>query len=257
MIPISDPGLQRRTTPYVNIGIITICTLVMAYELFVLSSLDRQLFFFRYGLIARELSEGINFTGLRAPGGNLDIESHIPAWGTVFTSMFIHADIMHFAFNMVFLWVFGDNVEDRFGHVGYLAFYLAGGVAAGWAQVAVDSAAEVPMIGASGAIAAVLGAYLLLYPFSQVRTLVIFIFITYIRVPALYLLGFWLLIQFVGGVGSLGPSAQSGGTAYWAHVGGFAAGLAGIAALKLLVWREQLWPRPPRRPDFLPPDDRL
>ena len=256
MIPISDPQLQRGRTPYVNIALIAISGLVVLYEL-VLGSTDRELFFFKFGLISRELTEGISFLELRTFGGILDIESPIPTWATIFTSMFIHGDILHFGFNMVFLWVFGDNVEDRLGHVQYLLFYLAAGVAAAMAQVAINLDAEVPMIGASGAIAGVLGAYLLLYPFSQVRTLIIFFLITYVRIPAAYLLGFWLLLQFFGGIGDLGTSAQSGGTAYWAHIGGFVAGLAVIGALKLLVWREQLWPRPPRRPDFFPRDDRF
>ena len=254
MIPISDPQLQRRSPPYVNMGIIAICGLVFLFEL-TQGPVDRQLLFFRWGLIARELSEGISFSQLDLGTVVLDIDSPIPTWGTVFSSMFIHADIMHFGFNMVFLWVFGDNVEDRLGHVKYLLFYLGAGLAAAWTQVGIDMNAEVPLIGASGAIAGVLGAYLLLYPFSQVRTLVIFFFITFVRIPAVWLLGFWLALQFFGGIGSLGPSAQSGGTAYWAHIGGFVAGLLAVAGLKLILWREPLWPRRRWTPDFWPRDD--
>ena len=251
MIPISDPELQRRSRPYVNIALIALSGLVFLYEL-VQGPLDRELMFYRWGLIARELSQGVSFTELRTFTGTFDIESPIPTWGTVFTSMFLHGDILHFGFNMVFLWVFGDNVEDRLGHVKYLLFYLAAGLGAAWTQVAINMDAQVPMIGASGAIAGVLGAYLLLYPFSQVRTVIIFFLITFVRIPAVWLLGFWLLIQFLGGIGDLGPSAQSGGTAYWAHIGGFAVGLLAVVGLKLLVWREPLWPRPPTRTDFWP-----
>ena len=251
MIPISDPQLQRRSPPYVNMGLIVLSGLVFLLELSMGPS-ERMLFFYRYGLIARELSEGISFAQLDTGARLLDIESPIPTWGTVFSSMFIHADIMHFIFNMVFLWVFGDNVEDRLGHVKYLLFYLGAGLAAAWTQVAIDMNAEVPLIGASGAIAGVLGAYLLMYPFSQIRTVIIFFFITFVRIPAVWLLGFWLALQFFGGLGSLGPSAQSGGTAYWAHIGGFVAGLLVVAGLKFLLWREPLWPRPPTRPDFWP-----
>ncbi|MCH8195175.1 MAG: rhomboid family intramembrane serine protease, partial [Chloroflexi bacterium] len=152
--------------------------------------------------------------------------------------------------NMVFLWVFGDNVEDRLGHLRYLAFYVAMGVVAAWTQIGINMGSEIPTIGASGAIAGVLGAYLLLYPYNQVRTLVVFFFITFIRIPAVYLLGFWIVLQFFNGIGSLDSSIRSGGVAYWAHIGGFAAGVIAIALLKLLVWRERLIPRRPRSIEY-------
>jgi len=256
LFPISDPDLSRRSTPYVNIGIIAISGLIFFWEL-VLGPTDRQLLFYKWGLIADELAHGHSFEVLEGPlGASFDIKSPIPTWGTVFTSMFLHADVLHFVFNMIFLWVFGDNVEDRLGHVKYLLFYLGAGVAAAWAQVAINMDAQVPMIGSSGAIAGVLGGYLLMYPYSQVRTAIFFFFITFVRIPAAWLLGFWILLQFWGGIGDLGPSAQSGGTAYWAHIGGFAAGLLGIAGFKLLVWRDRLWPRRPSPYGFWPPDDR-
>ncbi|MSQ25011.1 MAG: rhomboid family intramembrane serine protease [Dehalococcoidia bacterium] len=125
--------------------------------------------------------------------------------------MFMHGGVLHILGNMVFLWVFGDNVEDRLGHVGYLAFYLAAGVAATWTQVAIDMDSRTPLIGASGAIAGVLGAYLLLYPFNQVKTLVVFIFITVTRIPAMYLLAIWFALQFFSGIGSLTPAFGEGG----------------------------------------------
>ena len=153
---------------------------------------------------------------------------------------------MHFAGNMLFLWVFGDNIEDRLGHVKYLLFYLACGVAAVWTQVAIDMESQVPNIGASGAIAGVLGAYLLLFPYSRINTLVILYFITVVRVPALFLLGFWFVLQFFSGVGSLGPSAPTSGVAYWAHIGGFAAGVM-VIALYLRATGRPVWPGP-RRP---------
>lgn len=245
MIPISDPDIRRRSFPYVNVAIIIACAAVLAYELSI-GSLNRQLFFYRWGLIPEEVTTGHSFTQLVAPGVAFDIESPIPTWGTLFSSMFIHADILHFIFNMVFLWVFGDNVEDRLGHVKYLLFYLAAGLVAAFTQVALDRHGEIPMIGASGAIAGVLGAYLVLYPFSRIRTLIIFLFITYVSVPAVFLLGFWFFLQFVEGLGSLGPSAQSGGTAYWAHIGGFLFGVALLFVLKLLLWRQPLWRRTSR-----------
>lgn len=243
MIPLADVNHRSRGKPYVNIGLIAINTVVFVYTLF-LNDLDQQLFFFKFGLIPKELTQGINYTDISTGfGDSLDIDSHMPAWGTVFTSMFIHGGVLHYLGNMVFLWVFGDNVEDKLGHAKYLAFYLLGGIAAAWTQVAINIDSEVPNIGASGAIAGVLGAYLLLYPFHQVRTAVIFFFIVVVRMPAIYLLGFWIILQLFSGVGSLDPSIESG-VAYWAHIGGFAAGFLGIALLKLLYWKEPLWRRP-------------
>lgn len=247
MIPLSDPDIPRRTKPYVNYALIAACGLVFLYELFIGPS-GREAFFYRYGLIPKELTSGVDLTRLVGPGGVLDIDSGVPAWVTIFTSMFVHGDIMHFAFNMLFLWVFGDNIEDRLGHVKYLLFYLVAGIIAAWTQVALNPSSDVPMIGASGAIAGVLGGYLLLYPFSQIRTLVILFVIFYIRIPAFILLGFWIILQFVSGLGSLGPHAQAGGTAYWAHVGGFLAGMLMMAVLKVVLMRQAPWTfRRPRR----------
>ena len=140
---------------------------------------------------------------------NVDIASPISAWGTVFTSMFMHGGWMHFIGNMLFLWVFRDNVEERLGHVKYLLFYLACVIVAVWAHVVTDVDSTVPLIGASGAISAVL------------------------------LLGFWFILQLFQGVGSLGPG--SGGVAYMAHVGGFLAGMLAMGLYKLAVG-ERLWP---------------
>jgi membrane associated rhomboid family serine protease len=241
MFPLSDPDLVRRTRPYVTVGLIALCALVFMYEL-ALNSMERTAFFYRWGLIPAELARGIEFTVLLIGRTQVDIQSVVPTWGTVFSSMFLHGGFMHFLGNMVFLWVFGDDVEDKLGHLKYLLFYLACGVAAAWTHVAIDMNSETPTIGASGAIAGVLGAYLVLYPFSRIRTLVIFFFITVIRLPALYLLGVWFLLQFFSGIGSLGPAAQTtGGVAYWAHVGGFVAGVV-LVALYLKLRGEPVWP---------------
>ena len=241
MFPISDDNPRRGGLPYVNITLIVISTLVFLYELG-LNDLDESIFFFKFGLIPKELTEGVSFQVLRTPFGNRSIDTPFSDYGTLLTSMFIHGGVLHFVGNMIFLWVFGDNVEDRLGHVRYLVFYLAAGVAASWTQIAINMDSEVPTIGASGAIAGVLGAYLLLYPFAQVKTAVIFFFITFVRIPAVYLLGFWILLQFFSGVGSLDARVTSG-VAYWAHIGGFVAGMLTIAILKLVVWREPLWPK--------------
>ncbi|MGH7518304.1 MAG: rhomboid family intramembrane serine protease [Gemmatimonadales bacterium] len=153
-------------------------------------------------------------------------------WYTPITSMFLHGGWFHLIGNMWFLWVFGNNVEDSMGRVRFLAFYLLCGVAAAAVQTVLNPASPIPMVGASGAISGVMGAYVLLYPKVQVHMLVVlFVFITRVAVPAYLMLGYWFLIQLVGGAWSLG--SDTGGVAFWAHVGGFAAG-----ALLVLVFRD-------------------
>jgi membrane associated rhomboid family serine protease len=161
-----------------------------------------------------------NFTPLDSP----------PWWATVFTSMFLHGGILHIAFNMLFLWIFGNNVEDSMGRPRFLAFYLLGGVVAAYTQALLTAGSTVPAIGASGAIAGVLGGYLLLYPRARVLTVVIIIlFVTIIEIPAAILLVIWFVLQFLPALGQVTTSAAGGeGVAYWAHVGGFAFGLAAI-----------------------------
>jgi membrane associated rhomboid family serine protease len=167
----------------------------------------------------------------------------LPTWQTIFTAMFMHASILHIGGNMLFLWIFGNNVEDALGHVKYLAFYIVGGLAALVLQVAVAPNSDAPTIGASGAIAAVLGGYILLYPRARVLTLVIIIFFaTVVELPALVMLGVWFVQQAVfGAAGLTTPTGSSGGVAYFAHVGGFAFGLLTI---KLLARRRKHIPPP-------------
>jgi membrane associated rhomboid family serine protease len=155
------------------------------------------------------------------------------AWDRVATSMFLHGGWAHIGGNMLYLWIFGDNVEDRLGHVRYLVFYLLCGAAAALAQVYIHGGSSVPMIGASGAISGVLGAYLVLFPHSRVLTLIpIVFFLQIVEVPAIVLLGVWFLMQLVSGVGSLGARADVGGVAFWAHVAGFVAGLLAVHVFK-------------------------
>ncbi len=249
MFPISDANPLKRGLPYVNIALIVINVAVFLYEL-TLSGDGQAVFFFKYGLLPKEITQGVSFTTIGSPLGP-GIDTPFPDWLTLFTSMFIHGGILHIAGNMVFLWVFGDNVEGRLGHLWYLIFYLAAGVAAAWTQIAINLDSEVPTIGASGAIAGVLGAYLVLFPFNQVNTVVIFFFITIVRLPAVWLLGAWFLLQAFTGLGSLNESADfGGGVAYWAHIGGFAFGVLAIVALKLLLWRERLMPQRPGATGF-------
>jgi len=244
MFPISDPDLRKRGRPLINIALIALCGGVFVYEL-VIGEQGREILFYQFGMIPDELAHGADYGALVTPAGTFDIATPIPAWATLFTSMFLHADWLHFAVNMLFLWVFGDNVEDRFGHFKYLLFYLAAGVAASWLQIAVEPSSQIPTIGASGAIAGVLGAYLLLFPFSRIRTVVFFFIITIVRIPAFLLLGLWFLLQFISGVGSLGPSTQTGGVAYWAHMGGFLVGMAVVVVYKVAT-RQSIWPKGPR-----------
>jgi len=243
MFPISDSDIQTHSRPYVNVGIIILCAVAFVYEL-AIGDLEQSILFFKFGVIPSELAHGIDYTEWKTPIGYFNIETPVPNWTTMFTSMFLHGDWLHFGSNMLFLWVFGDNVEDRFGHFRYLLFYLAAGVAAIWLQIAIDTTSTVPTIGASGAIAGVLGAYLLLFPFSRIRTAVIFFFIIFVRIPAIILLGFWFLLQFFSGIGTLGLASQGGGVAYWAHIGGFLFGIS-VAFIYKLATGKKIWPGGP------------
>ena len=253
MLPISDPDLARRRRPVVNVGLMALNILVFLYE-FVLIG-DQTRFVYTYGLIPAELTSGEDFTVLCTsslpllscpPRLQVDIGTPGPTWITLFASMFMHGGLLHIGSNMLYLWVFGDNIEDKLGHIPYLIFYLSAGLAAAGAQVMVDTQSQVPMVGASGAIAGVLGAYLVLHPRSRIRTLIFVYFIMVIRIPAVLLLGFWFFLQFFSGLGSLG--AQGGGVAYWAHIGGFAMGVAVIGVYWFLVGRRRGAESPAGRP---------
>ena len=243
MIPLAN-SVSRQKRPYVTYSLIGINCLVFLYTLLLGS--DVNVFYYTFGVIPEEFTSGRAFEVLLTPEGRRDITTPFPTWGTLVSSMFIHGGLVHFGSNMLYLWVFGDNMEDRMGHFVYLGFYLMAGVAAAWAQIAVDTGSQVPTIGASGAIAGVLGAYLMVYPYSRIRTLVIFFFITVIQIPATLLLGLWILLQFWGGLGAI--AGASSGVAYWAHIGGFLAGVASVAVVRLLL-RRPIWPgRPPPPP---------
>jgi membrane associated rhomboid family serine protease len=167
--------------------------------------------------------------GARAAGAPFVPYSNPPWYLTLFTSMFMHGGILHIAFNMLFLWIFGNNVEDAMGKVGFLAFYLLAGLAAVYSQAAIDPSSTLPTIGASGAVAGVLGAYAVLLPKARVLTaLIIIFFVTLIEIPAYVMLGIWFVLQFIPAVGQVAvPDVTgSGGVAYFAHVGGFVVGLA-------------------------------
>ena len=229
MIPLHDPDLRQHTKPYVVYALVGLNVLVFVFQ-FLMSDIEDLAFVYRFGLIPGELTSGEVIESVRvatASGPRLvDVASPVPTWATVFTSMFLHGGFMHLAGNMLFLWVFGDNIENRLGRTPFIAFYLGAGVAAALAQVAVNADSQIPMIGASGAVAGVLGAYLVLYPSSRINTLLLFgFFIFHRRIRALYLIGFWAGYQVFLGLGSL-AAPDAGGVAYFAHLGGLAAGLA-------------------------------
>jgi membrane associated rhomboid family serine protease len=171
-----------------------------------------------------------------------------PTWLTVFSSMFMHGGLLHLAGNMLFLWVFGNNVEDAMGHVKFVAFYLAAGIAATALQTAMGPDAAVPTVGASGAIAGVLGGYILLYPRARVLTLILIVFIPiFLRLPAMIVLGLWFLEQLAFGYFDVNSGGETGGVAYFAHIGGFAFGL-----LAIRVFAGRRPPPAPRRPQPSP-----
>ncbi|MDQ3780424.1 MAG: rhomboid family intramembrane serine protease [Chloroflexota bacterium] len=211
MFPIGDEHNGRLLTPYVNYTLIAINIVVFLYQL-LLPEPELLEFIFRWGAIPAEISQGQDLFGL-------------------VSSMFLHGGWLHIAGNMLFLWVFGDNVEDTMGHVSYLLFYLLTGLAAGLAQVVIDSGSQIPLVGASGAISGVLGAYIMLFPHGRIRTLVFLgFFITVVLIPAWVQIGLWIVLQFFNGFASLGVrTEEGGGVAYWAHIGGFIAGMG-------LVW---------------------
>ena len=240
MLPISDAGRYRGTFPFVNVALLTLNALVFLYEigvggfgfLFGGSSLDIYVFFLKYGFIPAELSSGQAFENLSlGRAGAVSIATPGPTWATLLTCMFIHGGLMHFVGNMLFLWVFGDNIEDTFGHVKYLAFYLVSGVLATLAHFAIDPSSQTPLVGASGAISGVMGAYLLLYPRNRIRTLIIYFLITVVELRAVWLLLIWFALQTIQGLLSIGVSDQVS-TAFFAHVGGFVVGAAVGFAVK-------------------------
>ena len=203
MIPLRDV-IPSRTTPFITVTLIALNALVFAYELSLGDTVDA--FIHVFALVPAEFS-----------------------WLTALTSMFLHGGLLHFGGNMLYLWIFGDNVEDRMGHGRFLLFYLLCGTAAAIAQSISSPDSLLPMLGASGAVAGVMGAYFVLFPHARIVALFpFFIFFKIIEVPAILFLGFWFLMQLLSGAGSIAAAGEpAGGIAIWAHVAGFVAGLSG------------------------------
>jgi len=196
----------------VTIGLIVVNALVFVRQLTLDDSAVEE-FFLYFGLVPAAFS-----------------------WVAVLTSMFVHGGFAHFGFNMLFLWIFGDNVEDRMGHGRFLVFYLLCGAAAALAQTATDPDSIIAMVGASGAIAGVMGAYIVLYPHSRIVTVIPILFYLHVmEVPAVVFLGLWFVLQFVSGIGSLAAATggePAGGIAFWAHIAGFVAGVSGVLVFR-------------------------
>ncbi|MFW6171763.1 MAG: rhomboid family intramembrane serine protease [Planctomycetota bacterium] len=241
MIPLRD-NIPSRTTPVVNFTLIGICTLVFLLQVSEESG-ARSTLIQRFGMIPARVFQ---------PDQPLRMEvqvqdrlgrrfvrpvevppSPVSPWITLLTCIFLHGGWLHFLGNMWFLFIFGDNVEDRVGHLGYLLFYLFCGVLASVAHLLFNATSAVPTIGASGAIAGVMGAYFLLYPRAKVLSIFpIFFFIQIVVLPAPVFLGIWFLLQFLQGTVSTASGLQAGGVAWWSHIGGFVVGFAIAAILK-------------------------
>src|SRR2546428_468192 len=222
MIPLRDTVPSVRV-PVVTIGIIIVNALVFLAELN-RSTCGLEEVFYSWGIVPCYFTGACHFR-VRTPCGLLSVPLH-PSYFTLVSSMFLHGGWLHIIGNMWSLWIFGDNVEDRMGRIGFLCFYLLSGLTAGVLHIAFNASSRVPTVGASGAIAGVMGAYLLLFPYARVLTLVpIFIFLQTIELPAVFFLGFWFLTNLLSGIGSLAAPTGAGGVAWWAHIGGFLLGV--------------------------------
>ena len=204
MFPLRDV-IPSRTTPGVTMALIAANALVFLFEITLPDSATGS-FFMTYGLVPAHFS-----------------------WVAAFTSMFVHAGWWHAGGNLLFLWIFGDNVEDRMGHGRFLVFYLLADLAAALAQTWANPDSLLPLVGASGAIAGVMGGYLVLFPHSRVLVLVFLLFfVDIVEIPAVFFLGLWFVMQLVAGVGRTATDAATGGVAYWAHASGFVVGIIGV-----------------------------
>jgi len=229
MIPIRD-DTPRFSTPYVTYFIIALNTIIFLYEWLIGQQSQRALdgLIYEFGVVPRHFELALAGSARFAP---------VAVFPTIFTSMFLHASWLHIIGNMWFLWIFGDNIEDHLGHFSYLVFYLVCGIAASVSHILLNLGSNLPSLGASGAIAGVMGAYIILYPRARVLTLVfLIVFVTFWWLPAWLFLGYWFLLQFLGGTAtSIARTSQQGGVAFWAHVGGF---IAGLILIKILPQRQ-------------------
>jgi membrane associated rhomboid family serine protease len=271
MLPIRD-STRRQRIPLITVALILANVIAFLFWQPTLrhekdAELAQQTFFWCHGQIPYELAHQVP---LARSGANGREEIHTDysvttadatqlqgylgrkcpdknVWLSIVTAMFLHAGWLHLGGNMLFLWIFGDNVEDALGKLAYLAFYLLGGLAAVALQFGLAPNSTIPNVGASGAIAAVLGAYIVLYPRARILTVVFFFLITVIELPSLVVLGLWFVLQLFQGVSGLAAQVN-GGVAYWAHVGGFGFGV--VVALLFLRGRRRPALRPPTFPTY-------
>jgi membrane associated rhomboid family serine protease len=215
MIPLRD-AIPSQSFPAVTVLLITLNVLAFLYELSLGEALD--VFIMQYGAVPLRF----------ILAGQMEEVSPLQRFLPVLTSMFLHGGWLHLGGNMLYLWIFGDNVEDRLGHIRFLAFYLACGLVAALTQIYIHPTSKIPMVGASGAVAGVLGAYLLLFPYSRVLALIpIIFFFQIVELPAVLFLAFWFLMQFLNGaIAITAATYATGGVAWWAHIGGFVSGVA-------------------------------
>jgi hypothetical protein len=226
MIPIRDRN-PSGTFPYVTIGIIIVNILIFLYELSLGSGLGE--FIMKFGVVPLKVSYYSQVPDL----------TFINTFFPFISSMFLHGGFVHLIGNMWFLWIFGDNIEDKLGHFKFIAFYFLCGIIASSVHVFFNSQSNVPCVGASGAIAGVLGAYMVTFPRARVVTIVpLFVFIQVMELPAMVVLGFWFVIQFFNGAASITASASGAGVAWWAHIGGFAAGVIILYIIRIFSVRK-------------------
>lgn len=212
MIPIGDDNSARTRRPFITYLLIVLNVLVFLLELGQGSQAQLQNFFEKWSVIPREYAAQTDLP----PGIPL------PFWFTLFSSMFMHGGWMHLIGNMLYLWVFGDNIEDRWGHAKFLIIYLVCGIIASFAHILFNLQSAIPSLGASGAISGILGAYIVMFPRNRIRVLM---GRGIAHVPAMVVLGFWIVLQFINQIGQMGTSTETAGVAYWAHIGGFIAGV--------------------------------
>jgi membrane associated rhomboid family serine protease len=227
MLPIADENERGHGPAVVSLAFIGL-NIAVFLLLQAAGGPSGEAFTYGYSAVPFEITHGVDLVGpseITVGGESVQIPQEpgpYPIWLTLLTSMFMHGGWLHLAGNMLFLWIFGDNVEHRIGHIPYLAFYLVAGVIASLAQIVVSPDSSIPTLGASGAISGVLGAYLVMFPTNRVTVL----FLRFpMQVPAIVAIGLWAVFQFISGIGALGAEEAGGGVAYMAHIGGFVAGV--------------------------------
>jgi membrane associated rhomboid family serine protease len=237
MLPISDDNERSQGPAFVSLALIALNVFVFLVLQGAGASTEGQQFTYGYSAVPKEITTGEDLTEpepITVDGETVEVPQEpgpTPIWLTLFTSMFMHGGWLHLGGNMLYLWIFGDNVEHRVGHGLFLVFYLVVGVLASFAQILADTDSVIPTLGASGAIAGVLGAYLVMFPSNRVLVLIIRF---PVWVPAIVVIGLWAVLQFINGFGALGLEETGGGVAYMAHIGGFVAGVVAGLAFRML-----------------------